>query len=100
MVIEKLQIDFFNQIPALRYRMLYMRKVLKGVTPNFGIEMKADNGRQRKRSNVPSIATKARASVKTLRDQTFQVNGPQLFNSISVQLGKITKCPIEDIRQC
>ena len=118
--IEKLQRDFFNRIPALRdlnyweqlkqmkmlsiqrrlerYRILYMWRVLEGVTPNCGIEVKADDGRQGRRCKVPSIATKARTSVKALRDQTFQVNGPQLFNVIPIYLRKMTKCPIEDFK--
>jgi hypothetical protein len=118
--IEKLQRDFFNRIPAMRsldywdqlsqmkmlsiqrrlerYRILYIWKILEGKTPNCGIEVKAAEGRQGRRCVVPSMVTSATAAVKTKRDQTFQVHGPQLFNSLPPYLRKITKCPLEDFK--
>ena len=47
---------------------------------------------------VPKLENKATTAIKTLREQTFQVNGPQLFNSLPIYIRKITKCPLEEFK--
>ena len=118
--VEKLQKDFLRRIPMLRtqnywqqlntmkmisiqrrlerYRIIYMWKVLEGSVPNCGVEVK-EEGRTGRRVNLPKIETKAAADVKALREQTFQVNGAQLFNSLPVSIRNMTKCPIDDFKE-
>ena len=81
-----------------RYRIIYMWKVLEGSVPNCGVEVK-EEGRTGRRVNLPKIETKAAADVKALREQTFQVNGAQLFNSLPVSIRNMTKCPIDDFKE-
>ena len=118
--IEKLQKDFLNKIPAVRelnyweqlkqlkmislqrrlerYTVLYVWKILEGLSPNCGIEVKMEGGRLGRTCSIPSRNSKAKASVQSMREQTFQVNGPKLFNSLPTKLRNMTKCPLEDFK--
>ena len=118
--VEKLQKDFFNRVPSLRkfnyweqlkelkmlslqrrlerYRILYTWKILEGQAPNCGINASGLGDRQGRKCVVPQINNKSSAAVKTMKDQTFQVHGPQLFNSLPGYLRNMTKCPIEDFK--
>ena len=120
--VEKLQKDFLNRIPALRgnnywqklqilmmislqrrqerYRIIYIWKILEGLAPNCGIELSgSDDTRQGRKCKVQSIKKGADASAKTLREQTFQVHGPQLFNILPPYLRNLTKCPAEIFKE-
>ena len=48
---------------------------------------------------VPNIKTGAKASAKALREQTFQVHGPQLFNSLPPYLRNMRKCSVEIFKE-
>ena len=91
--IEKLQRDYFNIIPAIRelnywdqlktmkmlslqrrlerYRILYTWKILEGISPNCGIEVKLEGGRVGRKCSIPKIQNKSQKWVQTLREQTF-----------------------------
>ena len=120
--IEKLQKDFLNRIPALRgenyweklkilkmislqrrqerYRIIYIWKILEGLAPNCGIQTtSSEDRRQGRKCKVQNIKTGAKASAKALREQTFQVHGPQLFNSLPPFLRNMTKCSIEIFKE-
>ena len=118
--IEKLQKDFLYRIPAVRemnyweqlkhlkmislqrrlerYRVLYIWKILEGISPNCGISVKFEGGRLGRMCKIPILNTHAKASVKTMREQTFQVNGPKLFNSLPAKIRNMTKCSLEDFK--
>ena len=120
--IERLQKDFLNRIPALRgnnywqklkilkmislqrrqerYRIIYIWKILEGIAPNCGIEnTKPGDSRQGRKAKVQNIKTGAKASAKALREQTFQVHGPQLFNILPPFLRNMTKCSVEIFKE-
>ena len=83
-----------------RYRIIYIWKILEGLAPNCGIELSgSDEKRQGRKCKVQSIKKGANASAKTLREQTFQVNGPQLFNILPPYLRNLTKCPAEIFKE-
>ena len=118
--IEKLQKDFLCRIPAIRelnyweqlerikmlslqrrlerYRIIYIWKTLEGLAPNCGIQSSSEEGRLGRKCIVPIINTKARQSVQSKKEQTFQVNGPQLFNSLPIELRNIKNCALEDFK--
>ena len=81
-----------------RYRIIYTWKVLEGLAPNCGLsETKSDrSGRQ---CSIPPINNKSRQSIKTLRNQSFQVHGPQLFNCLPKHIREISKCSILDFKE-
>ena len=47
---------------------------------------------------IPNIKSQSKKSVKTLREQTFQVKGPQLFNALPASIGNMTICGIENFK--
>ena len=47
---------------------------------------------------IPKLNTKSSAAVRTMKDQTFQVHGPQLFNCLPASIRNMTKCPLEDFK--
>ena len=118
--IEKLQKDFLNRIPSLRemnyweklkslkmislqrrlerYRIIYTWKILEGIAPNCGIETMPEGGRLGRKCKIPAINKQAKKSIQTLREQTFQVNGPQLFNSLPASVRNMTKCGIDEFK--
>ena len=122
--IEKLLKDFTARIPWLReesywktleilkmnseerrlerYRIIYTWKVLEGLVPNCGIETVGDKNspeeetdRLGRRCKVP----KTKSLRKSQREQSFQVGGPKLFNSLPSSVRNITKCSIEDFKE-
>ena len=118
LLVEKLQRDFLNRVPALReldywtqlreakmisiqrrlerYRILYVWKILEGKAPNCGVTASNFEDRQGRKCFVPSRNMRASNAVQTLKEQTFKVNGPRLFNSLPAFLRNMTKCPLED----
>ena len=118
--VEKLQKDFINRIPALReldywqqldtlqmlslqrrlerYRILYVWKILERQVPNCGIQVKLEEGRLGRMCIVPAINRHAQKAVQTMREQTFQVNGPRLFNSLPAKVRNISNCSIDDFK--
>ena len=120
LAVEKLQKDFLNRIPALRgldywsqlehvkmlslqrrlerYQILYVWKILEGLAPNCGISASKAEGRKGRLCHVPKVNIKSSSATQTLKEQTFQVNGPQLFNCLPVYLRNTTKCQLDDFK--
>jgi hypothetical protein len=118
--IEKLQKDFFNRVPALRemnywqqlghlkmlslqrrlerYRILYVWKVIEAQVSNCGIKVRGEDARLGRMCDVPPLNKRASQAVQTMREQTFQVNGPKLFNSLPAKIRNMSKCSIDDFK--
>ena len=62
-----------------RYRILYAWKILEGISPNCGLESDISERRGRE-LKVPVL--KGIGKIHTLREASFQVHGPKLFNSL------------------
>ena len=77
---------------------LYVWKVIESKVPNCGIKVRGEEGRLGRMCEVPPLNTSASQSVQTMREQTFQVNGPKLFNSLPANIRNLTKCSIEDFK--
>ena len=121
--IEKLLKDFTAKIPWLRedsywtrlkilkmnseqrrlerYRIIYTWKILEGLVPNCGIETvnifdpnETESDRRGRRCIVPKIKTFAVAQ----RQQSFQVGGPKLFNSLPANIRNMTKCTVDEFK--
>lgn len=87
---------FSQQRRAERYRILYTWKVLEGKVPNCGIQSKS-NDRRGRECLIP--LTRGTPAVQNLRHQSFQMAGPQLFNSLPRTLRDLEKIPIEDFKE-
>ena len=59
------------------------------------IEM--EHKRRGREIKIPPL--KGKSSVKTLRDQSFQVNGPKLFNSIPRKVRNLTKVSVGEFKE-
>ena len=83
-----------------RYRIIYTWKILEGYAPNCGITTSyAASERCGRMCAVPKIKSQTRHSVKTLRYQSFQVHGPQLFNTLPKYIRNMTKCGVPDFKE-
>ena len=73
-----------------RYHIIYVWKMLNDMVPNFDDDCckirTVNRERRGKLCILPAINTRATAHVKTLKEESFAVCGPRLFNSIPEQL--------------
>jgi hypothetical protein len=67
-----------------RYKIIYSWKALRGLVPYCGlVEDSPASSRRGRTISIPSLPRSDRyRAVKTLRDQSFQSEGPKLFNSL------------------
>ena len=79
---------YSQQRRAERYKIIYTWKVLEGLVPNCGIKHH-QNERRGRLCEIPQ--SKGRQAVKSLRENSFQVAGPRLFNSLPKSLREIKK---------
>jgi hypothetical protein len=81
-----------------RYRILYIWKVLEGLAPNCGIE-ESNSDRAGRQCSLPKIKAKTRHKIKTLRNQSFQIHGPQLFNTLPKHLRNMKRCSVLEFKE-
>ena len=80
-----------------RYRIIYTWKVLEGLVPNCGLE--AENKTRLGRiCTIPALANTGSSKIGTLRENSFQVHGPKLFNSLPIQVRNISKCNVDEFK--
>ena len=79
-----------------RYRIIYTWKILEGIAPNCGLEVNL-NDRRGREVKVPTL--KGKPAVRKLREQSFQYNGPRLFNSLPKCLRGISKVSVEEFKE-
>ena len=79
-----------------RYQIIYAWKILEGLAPNCGLTVQSSERRGRELL-VPQL--KGRTAVKSLRSQSFQVNGPQLFNAVPKSVRDTTKVSVEEFKE-
>ena len=118
--IEKVLKDFSKKLPGLRklicwerskalkmnsehrrlerHQIINMWIILWGLVPNPGVKWatESDIGRHYITVTIPTL--KGKASVKTLREQSFQVTGPSLFNCVPKDIRNMRKCWLEDFK--
>ena len=83
-----------------RYRLIYTWKSIEGIVPDCGIKTKTTyESRQGRTCEIPGMSKKATQRVITLRDQSFQVHGPRLFNSLPKSIRNKTKCNTEEFKE-
>ena len=80
-----------------RYRIIYTWKILEGKSPNCGIESKIHE-RLGRICEIPQIKNNCKKSIQTLRENSFQINGPKLFNCLPKQLRNKKGCSIDEFK--
>ena len=79
-----------------RYKILYTWKILEKYVPNCGINstFKPATGRL---CAIPSLTANRRRLCR-LRESSFQVSGPRLFNSLSPDLRNMSQCSVDTFK--
>ena len=72
-----------------RYRIIYMWKILEGFAPDCGVEEAQINERLGRKVKIPSLVRNGRKGIQTLRENSFQINGARLFNSLPKKIRNI-----------
>ena len=79
-----------------RYKIIYIWKILEGRVPNCGITT-TNNERKGRLCNIPALK-KCNQSIQTLRENSFQIVGPKLFNCLPAKIRNKSKCSIDDFK--
>ena len=87
---------YSQQRRAERYIIIYTWKVMEGLVPNCGLTA-THNDRRGREGKIPPL--KGSQSVRNLRDQSFQVRGPRLFNTLPRNIRDTTKVSVEDFKE-
>ena len=117
--VENLLRDFTRKIPGLQdlnywerlnalkmnseqrrleiYQIIYVWKIMEGLTPNCGVNWCPTEERLGRSCKIPPF--KGLASVQTLRNQSFQVSGPRLFNSIPKSIRNLKNCDLSVFKE-
>jgi hypothetical protein len=117
--IEKLLRDFTRKLPGMgqlnywerlkslkmnseqrrmeRYQILYVWKIMEGLSPNCGVSWSPNSERNGRLCSIPA-RNKGKANVQAMRNQSFQVSGPRLFNSMPKSLRNTRNCSIEEFK--
>ena len=69
-----------------RYRILYVWKILEGLAPNCGVQLATEIEWLGRKCQIPGLKKKGRAAIQTLREYSFQINGPRLFKCLPKKL--------------
>ena len=79
-----------------RYRIIYLWKILEGLTPNCGIETTHSDRRGRE-VKIPQVKG-IRGKIQTLREASFQIHGPRLFNNLQTSVRTMTNVTVEEFK--
>ena len=79
-----------------RYKIIYIWKILEGKVPTCGITF-VENGRKGRICTIPALK-KCNQRIQTIRENSFQIAGPKLFNCLPAQIRNTTKCSIDDFK--
>ena len=84
-----------------RYKIIYVWKILQGLVPNCGVQVIDAESKERlgRRCKVPSMNKQASSAVQSLRDTSFQVTGPKLFNCLPKWLRNLKTLSLEEFKE-
>ena len=76
-----------------RYRIIYVWKILRGIVPNCGLEFTGKDTRRGIEVMIPNL------NKKSIREQSFQVHGGKLFNSIPKNLRNMAENNVDEFKE-
>ena len=71
-----------------RYRVIYMWKIIQGRVPNCGLTW-GPSGRRGLQVQIPPLSG-SRAAIKKLREKSFKLETPHLFNALPSTIWEMT----------
>ena len=87
-----------------RYIIIYVWKILEGLVPNISDPLSPsaihvrDNERLGRRCQVPPIARSAPSQIQKIRESSFSVMGPRIFNSLPRHIRDIRACTVNQFK--
>ena len=78
-----------------RYSAIYVWKILEGIVPNCGIEV-LNSERRGREVSIPEL--KGSLKIRTLRENSFQVRGARIFNSLPKSLRNLQRTSVDDFK--
>ena len=86
---------------AERYKIIYLYKIIENLAPNLSNnKIQTRNSDRRGRyCLVPTIINKCPARIKTLRENSFSIQGPKLFNSLPKSIRNITGVSVDTFKK-
>ena len=78
-----------------RYKIIYVWKTLENIVPDNGVTLAPEDERKGRTCKIATLKPKER----TKRDESFQVSGPRLFNSLPKYLRDVTKCAQDEFKK-
>ena len=66
--------------------------------PNCGIKASDLNERQGRICRIPELQKRAPASIKALRDNSFHIHGPKVFNCLPNELRNMKNCSVDEFK--
>ena len=93
---QRLSFLKFNSIQrrSERYRIIYIWKILEGKVPNPNIVWNIED-KSGRLCSIRSLPPGYRNPYINLRDSTFQIVGPRLFNSLPGHIRNLTGCSVD-----
>ena len=70
---------------------------MEGLVPNCGVKSHTSE-RIGRMCEIPPLNKKSTMRMQTLREKSFNINGPMLFNSLPKKIRNLSKCSIEDFK--
>ena len=87
---------YSQQRRADRYKIIHTWKVLEKKVPNCGIQ-ESTSLRRGRECTIPAL--KGSPAMQNLRDQSFQVTGPRLFNSLPRHIRDTSKATVDEFKE-
>ena len=119
MKVEKVLRDFTKRIPELkgknywqrleamkmnseqrrfeRYKIIYMWKIINDQVPNCGVEWTEATERKGRMCKIPNL--KGSSKVQKLREQSFQMAGPKLWNCLPKSVRNLKTTSQDEFKQ-
>jgi len=76
-----------------RHQIIYSWKILEGIAPNFGIKLYTST-----RQGHPQIKQCATGKIRAIREGSLHIRGPQLFNSLPVNIRGQIGCSVTSFK--
>ena len=82
-----------------RYSIIYTWRILEEQVPNLSAPISASwHIRRGRLCNVPHVSRSPPAAIQSIRENSFAVRGPKLFNSLPSSLRNLTNCTVDTFK--
>ena len=65
--------------------------------PNPGLKVAAESLKHGRIIEMPKSNHKARKAIQTIKEESFNINGPALINSLPKEIRKMKNCSLDEL---